>query len=352
MDDAVTVFICDDSPPQTRRSLAVHRAGVVALTAFVLASLFLLRPVSGGPPPRDAFFVFFFVALLLPLVWVLLLFFRKIIRKPDAARRLELFPEHMLIHRLWSAPQRVEYGEIADALVRYDSQFCSYDRLEILLTMKPRGTVSTGGCRCRGEVVENAAMELRRRILAAGGEAAGDSNRDRAARLGQLRSAARMELACAVILWAVLLIPFVYSLKCAYRDQRMRWLGKEMDVVVTDIVPLRRGLGLSYEYMDASGVVQRDSARYMGTRFEPAPEAGSPIRLYYDPDRPGVAYPASALPFLSWKSYVGVVLLALLTAAGTWYCNFLRTGRAMALARWKLILLRPGELEEDRLQTT
>lgn len=344
------VFVCDDSPRQTRRSLAVYRAGIVTLTVFVFVFMILLRPVSGGPPPHDAFFGFVFAVLPLPLAWVLLLVFNKIIRKPDAARTLELYPGHVLIHRLWSAPERVEYGDIADTLVRYGGDFCSYDRLEMVLTVKRGGTVSAGGCRCRGEVVEKAATELRRRILAAGCEATGSLERDRAARLEQLRRVVKMELACAVILWVFLLIPFGSCLKWVHQDQRMRWLGKEKDVVVTSVNPLGHELHLSYEYMDATGTAQTASARYLGTRFEPDPQAGSSIRLHYDPAQPMIVYPAPALPFLSWKSYVGVGLLAFLVAAGAWYCNFLRTGRGMALARRKLIILRPGELEEDHLR--
>jgi hypothetical protein len=347
---AAEEFIFDNSRLPTRRSLFINRVGLIAVSAILVIVVALLKPFPEAPEIGYLFALYF-----LPFGWLLMLISGKLTKGKNRVWKMEAHPDHFSFHRIWSPPLILPYAGIADVLVRYDNHGnFNYDRLEMRITTAKGESLSTGRCRCAGDVVESAAGELRRRTATVTGVEPGNANRDRTTRRVQMAALIRETSHVCMVLAIMMLLVFAWSLQFVHEDLRMRWLGKEAKVVVTGFVkkdiwstepPL-----LSYKRAGSPVDGPIEAARYHDSRSGSLPKTGETIRLHYDPEQPDIVYTAAALPLLAGAWYGVLALWLAAMAACAYFAYFLRTGRNLVLVRGRIIILKPGELMEDRVR--
>lgn len=270
-------------------------------------------------------------------------------RGSDWLWRIELHPEVVALLRVWSGERAVRYSRVTDVLVRYADIQCSYDRLELVARLDDGEELATGPCAARGEAVEEAAEELRRRVLGAGATECGSGERDRKVRLGQLRKIAVWNIPGALLLALPLLAALALMLGWAREDLYFRWLAVDAGAEVARTTPRPAGgVWVDYSYSVAPGERRQRRARLPAEYAGLKPGDALPAR--YHAERYDLAYLAAELPRMSWFWY-GLLLLTAVAAIAAVYAVWLAfRGYIVCTARWRVFVIGPGELEDDRIR--
>lgn len=298
-------------------------------------------------PPQYALLAFAIVRLpMLGIIWLVAFLLRKRIGGKQQMWRLELFEGGIIVCNVmdeWIAG----YDEITRVEVRYGDGFCGYDRLELQLTFDNGSEAKTGRCACRGEVVEEAARIIRGKIRAATGNEAGSEEEDRTIRLRQLRKAAKGMAFSVLLIWLFFTGMVAYDYYKGNEREKARAAGLEGQAMATNIQHRSDGeVRIDYVFTSPSGKRTRDWAFFPDSTHGSL-EMGAIIPMRYLADDPGIFIPRDAIPFPSPTAWIVIWSLVALTGILV-LCSF--SGWMLAIARRKVYLLRPGELEDDRIK--
>lgn len=332
--DMIEEFVFGRTDVEAHRDLRRTRWICGLVFVAVMASPFhtnAYRAVSPSP------LFFFIVAGALLCVWTLS---RQGVRKtPDTLWKIDLLSECVILRRLWSGPKKVGFDQIGRLTVRYGTQYCSYDRLE-LTVMAAGEAFSTGPCRLAGERVEAAAEALRRHVR---GESArcGSAAEDRLLRLGQLREANRLSIVGTLVFILACLAGFAWIARHIPEDLHFRFTAVETEATRENEWSYR------YAYSVAPGVVRHGSSAQL---WRVSREKGDTFPIRYSPDDPDQSRLVIELPVLSSKMYGLLLILGLSTIALTVSIVQSCRGDILCYARRRLFYIHPGELEDDYLR--
>lgn len=254
----------------------------------------------------------------------------------------------LTLHQNRHPDRIIRYTDISNVTVTYD-QNLGYDRM-VLTLMLPNGDIATTGKSfCPGETMEAAAAAIRERVHAATGRAAGSPGEDRALRLSQFADVARksrytLPIIAALTVAAILFIPRVMH---GPSSEELRRKGRAgIAVVEKKYAHPFSERHIRFVYRQTDGEEVSLMARILPIAFDLVQE-GERIPIHFIPGKPAYANPDSTPPYPS-PAYTAVsYCLALLCAAYLTAPFWLR--RHIAFARRRVYLLKPGELEEDRI---
>ena len=239
----------------------------------------------------------------------------------------------------------VPFGSLRRVVVAYAGPWhipYSFDRPALIFERLDSPPLEIPCGRCRGEVIERFAEQLRSR---ADGDAAplGDTAGDREWRRKQTR-----ERPATLFFWLALLFPALLWIQTGLREcetNRLLDTGERAAATVTAIDEEGNTLRLAYEFTDAAGGRQTGSCSLRNWNGR-VPKVNHPVEVVYYPAAPSESVPTAALsgghylPFhLMMIAFCGFMAVMLLRAYG---CPL------PVLFRGQWYLARPGVLTEEQ----
>lgn len=341
MDNPLSEFYFAKSP---RQPWFISQAWVM-LGLVLSASYFLGFFIFGS----DTMALVDAVIMSIPLLavsWVVLFLFRKRMSPKGTVWNVKLYPDHIVVGNTIGEDWQASYDEIEHVEARYGDILMGYDRLGLFLRFSNGAEAQTGRCRCPGEEVEAAARAICERIFAVSGKRVGSEEWDRTVRVEQVKKLTKMQGVVLALFWLLLAAGAAYTEYWNHLEGRARTEGVEGRALVLAVEPAQSYTRVIYAFLPPRRMPVQSWAFFPSEMREKL-EGEATIPIKYLEDDPSAFFPVDALPFPPLGARIVFLAIVAVMGAGV---ILLLLGWQIAYARKKFYLLRPGEIEDDRIK--